>query len=133
MRVTSAAAVLVLLLAGGCGGSDNDFADAYNEAVRPLRGLEQGMGTQPREFERLARRTRQTRRNLAKLDAPEDARDELQALLGELDSVTAALTAVAGAARDHDVVRQRRAAKRLVRSSTEVQGAEAALKQAVEG
>jgi hypothetical protein len=133
MKLTSAAVVLVLLLLAGCSGSDDSFTDEYNEAVRPLSRLEQGLGTQPREFERLARRTRDTRRKLAKLDAPDDAQDELEALLEQLDRVTADLSAVATAARDHDVAEQRRAARRLVRSSTQVQRAENALKEAVEG
>jgi hypothetical protein len=133
MRLTSAVAVLVLLLLAGCGGSDSSFTDGYNKAVKPLSELGQGMGDQPREFERLARRTQQTRENLAKLDAPDDAKDEFKRLLARLDVVTADLNAVASAARSKDVVKQREAAERLVRSSTRVQEAETALKQAVEG
>jgi hypothetical protein len=133
MKVTSSALVLVLLLAAGCGGSDDSFTDEYNQAVRPLSRLEQGMGTQPREFERLARRTSETRRRLAKLDPPDDARDEFDAFLARLDKVTADLNALATAARGHDVAAQRRAARRLVKSSTAVQRAENALKEAVEG
>jgi hypothetical protein len=133
MKLTSAGALLVLLLLAGCGGSDNSFTEDYNKAVEPLSRLGQGMGSRPREFDRLAQRTGQTRRNLAKLDAPADAQDELDALLGHLDDVTADLRAVAAAARGSDVVKQRRAAKRLVRSTEEVQQAETALKDAVEG
>jgi hypothetical protein len=133
MKLTSAAVVLVLLALIGCGGSDNSFTDGYNRAVKPLSELEQGMGTKPREFARLAERTRQTRRNLARLDAPDDAKDEFRKLLTELDKVTADLTSVAAAARSKDVAAQRKAAERLVRSSTRVQEAETALKNAVEG
>jgi hypothetical protein len=133
MKLTSSAVVLVLLALAGCGGSDSSFAEDYNEAVEPLSQLGQGMGTQASEFDRLARRTEKTRDNLAELDAPDDAKDEFDALLARLDKVTGDLTAVARATRSKDVVRQRRAAKRLVRSSTEVQKAEAALRAAVEG
>jgi hypothetical protein len=133
MKLTSAAVVLVLLLATGCGGDDSSFTEGYNKAVEPLSQLGQGMGSRAREFERLARRTRETRDNLAKLDPPDDAKDEFDKLLTELDDVTADLDAVARAARGDDVVKQRRAAERLVKSSTEVQRAETALKQAVEG
>jgi flagellar basal body rod protein FlgB len=133
MKLTSSAVVLVLLAAAGCGGSDNSFTDEYNEAVRPLSRLEQGMGSQPREFDRLARRTEATRQNLAKLDPPDDAQDEFDAFMALLDRVTADLKAVATAARRHDVADQREAARQLVRSSTKVQQAETALKAAVEG
>jgi hypothetical protein len=133
MKLTSSAVVLVLLALAGCGGSDGSFTNDYNEAVKPLRDFGQGMGTQAREFDRLARRTSQIRQNLAKLDPPDDAQDEFDALLARLERVTADVKAVAAATRSKDVVKQRQAAKRLVRSSTAVQRAETALKQAVEG
>jgi hypothetical protein len=133
MKRNSSAAVLVLLVLAGCGGSDSSFTDDYNQAVKPLSQLEQGMGTQPREFDRLARRTNQTRRNLEKLDPPDDAQDEFDAFLAQLDKVSADLKAVASAARSNDVPEQRHAARELVRSSARVQQAETALKQAVEG
>ena len=133
MKLSSSAVVLVLLMAAGCGGSDDSFTDDYNEAVRPLSRLEQGMGTQPGEFARLARRTEATRRNLEELDPPDDAQDEFDAFLAQLDRVTADLKAVAAAERSRDVAKQRDAAEQLVRSSTRVQQAETALKRAVEG
>jgi hypothetical protein len=131
MKLTSAAVALVLLALAGCGGSDSSFAEDYNKAVEPLSQLGKGMGTDAAEFDRLARRTKQTRSNLAELEAPDDARDEFDRLLAGLDRVTADLKAVARATRSKDVVRQRRAAKRLVRSSTQVQRAETALRAAV--
>jgi hypothetical protein len=132
MRLTSSAAVLVLLAVAGCGGSDDSFTDRYNDAVRPISRLEAGMGTQPREFDRLARSTEAARRKLDKLDPPDDAQDEFAAFLAQLDKVTADLKAVATAARSHDVAAQRKAAGQLVTSSTRIQRAETALKQAVE-
>jgi hypothetical protein len=131
MKLSSAAAVLVLLLLAACGGSDSSFARDYNKAVEPLSRLGEGMGTQAREFDKLARRTAQTEANLEKLDAPDEAQDEFDKLLATLNRVTGDLTAVARATRSKDIVRQRRAAKRLVRSSNAVQRAEANLRRAV--
>ncbi len=54
-------------------------------------------------------------------------------LLSGLDRVTQDLSAVADAVRSKDPVKQRDAAKQLVKSSAEVQQAETALQQAVEG
>ena len=54
-------------------------------------------------------------------------------MLSRLDEVVTDLRAVARTARRGDVVKQRRAARALVRSSTEVERAESRLKQAVEG
>jgi hypothetical protein len=133
MKLTSAAVLLVLLLPAGCGGDDSSFTEGYNKAVQPLSQLGQGMGSRPREFARLATRTKQTRDNLAKLDPPDDAKDEFDALLARLDEVTADLEAVAKTARTGDVLKQREAAEDLVKSSTAVERAETALKQAVEG
>ena len=133
MRLRSAAVALSLLAAAGCGGDDRSFTQDYNQAVRPLSRLGQHIGTKPASFDRLARRTEATRRNLARLDPPEGARDELDALLTRLDRVTADLRGVATAARGHDVVKQRKAANALVRSSNAVQRAETKLKQAVSG
>jgi hypothetical protein len=133
MKLTSAAVLLVLLLPAGCGGDDSSFTEDYNKAVEPLSQFGQGMGDQPRQFARLARRTKEIRNNLAKLDPPNDAKDEFDALLARLDDVIADLDDVAKTARSHDFVKQRQAAEDLVKSSTAVERAETALKQAVDG
>jgi hypothetical protein len=54
-------------------------------------------------------------------------------LLAGLESVTRDLSAVADAVREKDPAQQAEAAKQLVQSSSEVQRAETALQQAVEG
>ena len=133
MKLTSSAVVLVLLAVAGCGGGDGSFSQDYNQAVRPLRELGSGMGTQPRAFARLAERTEQTRANLAKLDAPDDAQDEFDALLRRLREVTTDLRDVAKAERSRDVAKQQEASKALLRSSNAVQQAETALRNALNG
>jgi hypothetical protein len=133
MRLTSAAALLVLLLATGCGGEDASFTEEYNQAVTPISELRGNLGAGPENYDRLAKRTRQTRRNLARLEAPEGAAAELDALVAGLGDVTSSLVAVARAARKEDPVLERRAARRLERSNDEFRRAENALRRAVEG
>ena len=133
MKLTSPVALLVLLVAAGCGGGNDSFTEDYNKAVEPLAELQTGVGSSAGEFDRLADRTRQTRRNLADLDPPGDAQDEMDKLLAGLDGVTRDLSAVADAVRAKDPAEQASAAKQLVESSAEVQQAETALQRAVEG
>jgi hypothetical protein len=133
MKLTSSAVVLVLLALAACGGTDSSFADDYNKAVRPLSRLGENLGTKPAAFDRLAKGTAETRRNLARLDPPGDAQDEFDGLLTRLEEVTRDLQAVASAERSKNVPRQRRAAKRLVQSSNAVERAETKLKRAVNG
>jgi hypothetical protein len=133
MKLTSPVALLVLLVVAGCGGSINSFTEDYNKAVKPLAELQTDVGSSAAEFDRLASRTRKTRENLADLDPPDDAQDEMDKLLAGLDGVTRDLSAVADAVRSKDPTEQADAAKRLVESSAEVQRAETALQQAVEG
>ena len=133
MKLTSPVALLVLLVVAGCGGGNDSFTDDYNEAVKPLSELKTNVGSSAGEFETLADRTRKTRENLADLDPPDDAHDEMDKLLSGLDGVTRDLSAVADGIRSKDPAQQANAAKQLVKSSTEVQQAESALQQAVEG
>ena len=133
MRLPSAAVLLVLLALAGCGGDESTFTQDYNRAVRPLSSLGEHIGTKPSSFDALAHRTAETRRNLAKLDTPDGTQDEMKALLTRLDAVTTDLRQVATASRGHDPVKQRQAAKALVRSSNEVERAETKLKRAVDG
>jgi hypothetical protein len=134
MKLTSPVMALVLLAVAGCGGgSDDSFTEDYNEAVKPLSELKSDMGTDAAQFDKLAERTDETRDNLADLDPPDDAQDEMDRLLAGLDRVTEDLSGVADAVRSKDPVKQQDAAKRLVQSSADVQQAETALQQAVEG
>ena len=133
MKLTSPVALLVLLVVAGCGGGNDSFTDDYNEAVKPLAELQRSVGSSAGEFDRLADRTKRTHDNLADLDPPDDAKDEMEKLLAGLEGVTRDLSAVADAVRAKDPAQQADAAKQLVQSSTKVQQAETALQQAVEG
>ena len=133
MKLTSAVALLVLLVVAGCGGGNDSFTEDYNDAVKPLSELGANVGSSAGEFDRLAAKTKKTRDNLADLDPPDDAQDEMDKLLSGLEGVTRDLSAVAAAVREKDPAEQAEAAKQLVKSSSEVQRAETALQQAVEG
>jgi hypothetical protein len=133
MKLTSPVALLVLLVVAGCGGGNDSFTEDYNDAVKPLSELGANVGSSAGEFDRLAAKTKKTRDNLADLDPPDDAQDEMDKLLSGLEGVTRDLSAVADAVRAKDAAQQADAAKQLVKSSAEVQQAESALQQAVEG
>jgi hypothetical protein len=133
MRLGSSGVVFVLLVLAGCGGEESSFTADYNNAVTPISELGGSPGARPENYDRLAERTRRTRRNLARLDPPEGAEDELAALMDGLDDVTQSLLAVARATKSEDPVRQRRAARRLDASSEDFRRAENALHRAVDG
>ena len=132
MKLTSPVVLFVLLVVAGCGGGNDSFTEDYNDAVKPLSQLGANVGSSAGEFDRLAAKTKQTHDNLADLDPPDDAQDEMDKLLSGLEGVTRDLSAVADAVRAKDPAEQADAAKQLVKSSTQVQQAESALQQAVD-
>ena len=132
MKLTSPVVLLVLLVVAGCGGGNDSFTEDYNDAVKPLSELGANVGSSAGEFDRLAAKTKKTHDNLADLDPPDDAQDEMDKLLSGLEGVTRDLSAVADAVRAKDPAEQAEAAKQLVKSSTQVQQAEAALQRAVD-
>jgi hypothetical protein len=144
--LTSIAAALALLFGVvGCGEDSNDeFKDQYNEALRPLSSLgdevvstltEGGQSDQAlgRQLEKLAGRAEETRKNLSELEPPEDAADQYDELLGALKQSVADLRAVGESAREGDPVEAQEATQALVESGQELQQAETAFRNAVEG
>ena len=145
----AALATLILvpaLAVAGCGESeDNDFREGYNAAVKPLSELGSGIGSSingaggksnaaiEKEFQNLADKAQETRDNLAELDPPDDAKEELDALLAALREATDDLKQVAKAAGDNDPAKAAQAAQELVTSGTKIQEAETELQQAVDG
>jgi hypothetical protein len=142
----AALALVVAVAFGGCGGDDStQFRDDYNAAVARLAAVNTQIahataGAAPqsnrriaREFSRIARSADRTRRRLARLDPPKDARDEYDRLLSALGDGVHDLNAVAAAARHDDARAARRAVRSLGRSGEEITNAENALRRAVDG
>jgi hypothetical protein len=140
-------AVLALalgLLAGGCGGGNEDadrFQDGYNAAVARLndvtasgQDLARKSGAEiSREFARTADAAEQTRERLEELDPPEDAGDELDRLLAAVDRGVKDIRAAAKAAKRESRERFADALEAVSESSAEIDQAEAALREAVDG
>lgn len=143
---------LAALLAGfslalaACGGDDdNAFKEDYNRAVKPLSELNADIGSSiggaggksndeiAKEFDNLAAKAQQTRDNLADLDPPEGAEEQFDELLSSLQTGTEDLRAVAAAAKEADPAAAGEASRDLVESGTQIQKAETALQDAVEG
>jgi hypothetical protein len=151
MKRTRLAAVLTLACAlsigfVACGeDEDNAFKEDYNAAVKPLSELSADIGSSisdaagkpndaiAKEFQRLATKAQQARDNLAELEAPEDAKDPFDELLSSLQKGADDLRAVATAAREGDPAAARQASEALIASGREIQKAETALQNAVDG
>ena len=148
---TARVTLAVFALAAGsgftaCGDDDADaFKEDYNAAVKPLSELNDdiggSIGSAPgksneaiaKEFDQLADKAQETRRNLADLEPPEDAKDAYDELLTALEGGTDDLRAVAEAARDSDPQAAARASEDLVEAGEEIKQAETALQRAVDG
>ena len=143
-RIVVATALVFGAVACGDDSSD-EFKDQYNQAVRPLSTLGDDIGESlsgaegqsnqalATQFDKLADRADQTRKNLSELEPPEDATDQFDALLASLKRATADLRAVGESAREGDPAEAAEATQDLVQSGQRVQRAEAAFKNAVGG
>jgi hypothetical protein len=139
------AALALFFGAVGCGGDSNDFKDQYNEAVRPLSSLGDQIGASlsggegqsnqalAAQYEKLADRLDQTRKNLSKVEPPDDASDEFDNLLASLKQAGGDLKALSASAKEGDPAEAAEATQALVESGQKVRKAEAAFKDAVEG
>jgi methyl-accepting chemotaxis protein len=140
-----ALSLALALPAGGCGDdSSAQFKEDYNHAVRPLSQLRHIGGSigsaadetnqqLAKELDRLADRAEQTRTNLSRLEAPEDAKDEFQNLKEALGDTVRDLRGFAAAAKKGDPAEANKASKKLAESGEEVQQAEEDLRRAVNG
>ena len=106
-RALFLAPVLALAIAGaGCGSSEsNDFIDGYNSATAPLTQLTTDLSGTPSEesLDKMADGLEQVQAKLSKLDAPDDAQDELDTMLASLKTNTAEVRKMAKAVKSGDV------------------------------
>jgi hypothetical protein len=139
-------AAFVSVAFAACGDDDdNAFKEDYNAAIKPLSELNQDIGSSLRgaggqsndaiatKFQQLADKAQQARDNLAELEPPEDAKQSFDQLLSSLQKGTDDLRAVATAAEDGDPAAARQAAQDLVSSGEQIQKAETALQNDVDG
>jgi ABC-type enterochelin transport system substrate-binding protein len=146
LAVALALVCLLGIAFSACGEDENNaFKEDYNTAVKPLSELNEDIGSSlsgasgqsndaiSQQFEKLADKAQQARDNLAELDPPDDAKDSFDKLLSSLQKGTDDLRAVASAAKDGDPQAARQAAQDLVSSGEQIQKAETALRQDVDG
>jgi hypothetical protein len=144
-RLGTALLVVVLLTVAGCGGGDgserNGFAEGYNATIRRLASVNQelaGLDVSAKssrgiakEFDQFGEALQSTRSELARLEPPDSARKQFNALLGALDDSVSASHRAAAAARAIRPARQRRALRQLRRATREVDAAQDGLGRAV--
>jgi hypothetical protein len=147
-RIAPLALCLVLIaFLGGCGDDEetDQFREDYNAAVERLSEIdteinsaasgaaEQSNQEIAEEFGSIAQTAERTRTDLAALEPPDDAQDEFDTLLAALQDGVSNLRAVANAAKQDDPEAAREAARELAQSGEEINAAEEALKDAVDG
>jgi glutamine synthetase type III len=129
-----------------CGEDENNaFKEDYNVAVKPLSELNadvrESIATAggasndeiAKRFQELADRTQQARDNLAELEPPEDAKEPFDEFVSSLQESTEDMRAIVTAAREADPAAAKQASKSFKASSRELQRAETALRNAVDG
>ena len=142
-----AVAVAAMLAVAGCGSSGDadgsaSFIQQYNKAQAPLRGLvtrlEADAGRNAADAGRFARDLRATadeldsvRANLAKLEAPSDAQDEVTVYLSELESGADEIRRFARVVKRGEPQRLAKAVGTFQTALTDVSRAEVSLSEAV--
>jgi ABC-type transporter Mla subunit MlaD len=136
------ASVLALVIAAaGCGGSDsNDFIESYNQTTAPLQELTTELGSAAggganaeKQLNQMADELADVRTKLAALDPPEDAQDELDAMVAALQDTADQVREIAKSAKSGDVEALTSAATELANTGQALADAEQKLKTAVEG
>jgi glycerol-3-phosphate dehydrogenase len=138
-------AVLALTVGGaGCGDDSEEFKEDYNRVVRPLSALGDEVAASlagaegesdraiARQFDKLADRSERARRQLERLDPPEDAQEQFDELLARLKQGIVDLRAVARAAREGDPAEAEEATEALVETGERLRQAEDEFREAVE-
>jgi hypothetical protein len=129
-------ALAIALAAAGCGNSEeNNFIEDYNAATQPLTELATGISGSPDEqsLDKMATGLDDVKTKLSGLDAPDDAQDELDALVAAIDANTAEVRKMAKAVKSQDVEALTAAAQSFSTEGQKLVQAEEALRQAVEG
>jgi hypothetical protein len=137
--------LLIAVFLTACGGGDPEpdpFAARYNAAIRQLASVNADLAgidasarssrAIAREFDRFGDALASTRARLARLDPPERAVAQFDALLTALDDSVRASARAARAARAIQPGRQRRALRQLRGATREIGRAQDALSRAVE-
>jgi hypothetical protein len=144
-RILASLAILLGLLAPGCGGNSepDHFSSGYNAAIERLdRASQNVIALAParrtrssraiaRQLDRFADVLAETRRELARLQPPDRANRAFGELVAALDKSVAAGRKAAAAARAIEPVAQRRALRQLRDAAVEVAHAQDALGRAV--
>ena len=137
-----AAVVAFAVLALGC-GSDKEFIEGYNRATRPLQKLNADVGgalsdTKDRkaasdQFDELADTAQKVNGDLARLDPPDDAKGDFEALKASLRAFEGDLRNFASAADSGSLKRITTAANALAKDGDAISKSEDAVKKEVEG
>jgi hypothetical protein len=145
-RTLTAAAALAAIVIAACGGSSGggssstasfksqfvtsktQFRRLGNDLGKSIEGARNKSDAQlAGEFDKLAARARTQAASLAKLNPPAKFKSKLRQLSSGLRSVSADLSAIAGAAKSHEALKAKAATTKLISDAAKVKAADNAL------
>ena len=134
-RILIIAAAAAALIAAGCGESQQ-FTEDFNEAQEPLQQLMTDVQSSTgapdgAKMEKLAQGLDDTADKIGSLDAPDDAKDELDTFVKEVHTSADNMRDVAKSVEGGKPEEMTAAVSKLSESMTKVQSAQTALQSAI--
>ncbi len=133
--ITIAVAALALAGAGCAGSEDESFKQDFNEAQAPLEKLltDSAGASDPASMGKIADGLQDTAKKMEALDAPDDAQDELDTFVKEVNASADTLREAQKAMEDQDLEKMTSILTDLQKQMTAVGNAQQKLAEVVNG
>ncbi len=134
-RIMFTVVAFALAVAGCAGSEDESFKQDFNAAQAPLEKLltDTSGASDPAQMGKIADGLEDTAKKMAALEAPDDAKDELDAFVKEVNASAASMREAQKAMEDQDLEKMTSILTELQQHMTKVGEAQAKLAAVVNG